>query len=80
VEVRVIEQITIAIFGVAAVYLSQDRRENWRRWACIFGLAAQPAWFYMTWRAHQWGVFALCFLYAGSWLRGFVTHWVRGRA
>ena len=25
-------------------------------------------------------VFALCFLYAGSWLRGFVTHWVRGRA
>ena len=72
-----IEQTTIAIFGVAAVFLSQDRRENWRRWACIFGLAAQPVWFYMAWRAGQYGVFALSFLYAGSWARGFVTHWVR---
>lgn len=73
-----LEQTVIAIFGVTAVFLSQDRRANWRRWACIFGLAAQPAWFYMTWRGGQWGVFALCWLYAFSWARGFYSHWVRG--
>jgi hypothetical protein len=45
--VRVIglEQIGIAIFGVAAIRLSQDEREKVRRWACIAGLCSQPFWF-----------------------------------
>jgi hypothetical protein len=76
----VIEQIGIGLFGVAAVFLSQDRRENWRRFACLFGLAAQPFWFYATFMAHQWGIFALSFLYAFSWARGFVAHWIRKAA
>jgi hypothetical protein len=73
----VIEQIVISLCGVAAVFLSQDSRASWRRWACIFGLAAQPAWFYATWRAHQYGIWAVCWLYAFSWARGFIAHWVR---
>ena len=72
-----IEQIGIAICGVAAVFLSQDARESWRKWACVFGLAGQPFWFMATFKAEQWGIFALCFLYAYSWARGIKTFWMK---
>jgi hypothetical protein len=73
----VIEQIGIMICGLTAVFLSQDSRESWRKWACIFGLCGQPFWFYATWQAQQWGIFALCFLYAYSWARGVRTYWIK---
>lgn len=69
------EQIGIALCGVTAVFLSQDKRESWRKWACIFGLMAQPFWFYTTWTHGQWAIFGLSFLYTYSWLRGLKTHW-----
>ena len=75
-----IEQIVIAIFGVVAVYLSQDHRESVRRWSCVFGLIAQPFWFYAAWRAEQWGIFFASFAYTYSWLRGVRTYWTGGRA
>lgn len=74
-----IEQIGIAFFGVIAVWLSQDSRPQWCRWACIFGLCSQPFWFMAAWKAEQWGILFLCFLYAASWLRGVKTHWLRRR-
>ena len=46
-----------------------------QRWACVFGLAAQPFWFYATWQAEQWGIFALAFIYTAGWLRGVWTYW-----
>lgn len=73
-------QLFIGLFGVAAVFLSQDPRDSRRRFACLLGLAAQPFWFYTTWHAHQWGIFMLSFFYTFSWARGFVAHWVRRRA
>jgi hypothetical protein len=74
-----IEQIAIGLFGVTAVFLSQSPRANTRRYACLFGLASQPFWFYATYKAQQWGIFGLSVLYAASWLRGFHVNWVRGR-
>jgi hypothetical protein len=71
-----IEQTAIAIFSVAAIWLSQDSRYAVRRWACVLGLLSQPAWFYATWKAGQWGIFALCFVYAFAWARGFKTYWM----
>jgi hypothetical protein len=72
-----IEQAVIAIFGVGATWLSQDSRRDMQRWACVLGLLAQPAWFYATWKAEQWGIFALAFVYTAAWLRGAWTFWVR---
>ena len=72
-----IEQIFIGLFGVTAVWLSQDSRDTVRRWACIFGLVAQPFWFYAAWKAEQWGIFALAFLYTYSWLRGVKANWFK---
>ena len=75
-ELMGLDQIGIALSGVIAVWLTQDKRESWRRWACIFGMLGQPFWFYATWKAEQWGIFALCTLYTYAWARGVWTHWL----
>lgn len=72
-----LEQIAIALLCVTAVFLSQDKRESWRKWAPVLGLLGQPFWFYATWKAEQWGIFALCFLYTFSWARGIWTYWIK---
>jgi hypothetical protein len=72
-----LDQIGIALSGVIAVGLSQDKRESWRRWACVFGMLGQPFWFYAAWKAEQWGIFALCALYTYAWARGLWVHWFR---
>lgn len=74
-----IEQVAICLCGVASVFLSQDMRLSRRKWACIFGLAAQPFWFWTAWQARQYGVLALCFVYAWLWTRGVKLYWIRAR-
>jgi hypothetical protein len=71
----VIAQSVIVVCGVAAIWLSQHGEDRVRRWACIFGLCAQPAWFYTTAVHEQWGIFAVSFLYTAAWLRGLRTYW-----
>ncbi len=72
-----IDQIAIAVFGALAAWLSQARTFEARRWACIFGMLGQPAWFYAAWVAGQWGIFILCVIYCGAWMRGFWVYWIR---
>lgn len=74
-----LDQIAIAILGAAAAWLSQERRESWRRWACIFGMLGQPFWFYASWQAGQWGIFAVSVLYALAWMRGLWVYWIAPR-
>jgi hypothetical protein len=71
-----IDQIGIALFGALAVWLSQERRESYRRWACIFGMLGQPFWLYNSWVAEQWGIFAISILYVVVWMRGIWLHWL----
>lgn len=70
-----IAQLAIALFGVTAVFLSQSESPVFRRYACLFGLAGQPFWFYTTYSTEQWGMFTLCFLYTWAWAKGAVIHW-----
>lgn len=71
-----IAQIGIAVFGVAAIWLSQDVRVERRKWAPICGLVGQPFWLWSAFAAEQWGVLALCVLYTLAWLKGFRQHWM----
>lgn len=72
-----IAQLCILLLGVGAVYLANDPRESWRRWASVVGLASQPFWFYATIKAHQWGIVAAAVLYTCMWGRGFYHAWVK---
>ncbi len=74
-----IAQIGITLFGITAIWLSQDSRESVRRYACLFGMAGQPFWFWTTWHAEQWGIFVLCFLYTWAWFKGVRNHWLKRR-
>jgi len=70
------DQIFIAITGLAAVFLSQSNGDK-RKYACFFGIASQPFWFYTTYTNEQWGIFALTFFYTYAWVLGFINNWVR---
>jgi hypothetical protein len=67
------------ICGALAAWCSQERRGRVCRWACTFGLVGQPFWFWASWKAEQWGIFAVLVLYAFAWMRGLWVHWIRPR-
>lgn len=68
-------QIGIVVFGALAIFLVGLKDDNkWRRWGYVSGLCAQPFWFYTTWHAEQYGIFAMSFFYCYSWLNGFDNH------
>lgn len=71
-----IEQIAIALTGIIAIWLTQQHRECWKKYACLFGIAGQPFWFYSAYQAEQWGILLLTFLYTYSWLLGFKNNWI----
>jgi hypothetical protein len=72
-----IVQALILITGAIAVWLSQDHREQPRRYACLFGLAGQPLWIYSTAQAELWGMLVLSVIYTAAWWKGFLVHWWR---
>lgn len=71
-----IEQVMIALTGATAVYLTQQSREGWKKYACLFGMAGQPFWIYATYPTEQWGMFALTLFYTWSWWLGIKNNWL----
>lgn len=70
------EQIAIAFTGVVGIWLVNDHRTAWRRYACLFGLAGQPFWFYSAYTAEQWGILILTLFYTYAWFKGFRFYWL----
>lgn len=71
-----IDQVGIAITGVTAIFLTQSKSENLRRYACLFGMAGQPFWIYSAVVAQQWGILVLTCFYTAAWAKGVWTHWI----
>jgi hypothetical protein len=71
-----VDQIAIALTGVVAIWLSQDKRESFRKYACLFGMAGQPFWFYSAYTGEQWGIFTLCIFYTYAWAKGIKNNWI----
>lgn len=71
----VIAQIIIATCGVTAIGLTQTGVRKFMRFAPVFGLMSQPAWFYTTFTNEQWGIFTLSFFYWSMWAYGLYNFW-----
>lgn len=69
-------QIMIAVFGVTAVWLTQQSNQDLKRYACFFGLLGQPFWVYATYSTEQWGMFILTLCYTYAWYIGLWNTWV----
>ena len=71
------EQIAIALTGVIAIWLSQqEKRNDWKKYACLFGMAGQPFWFYTAYVNEQWGILVLCLFYTYAWWTGIKNNWL----
>lgn len=73
-------QIFIALFGLTAVYLTQQSNEHIKRYASIFGLLGQPFWIYATYTTGQWGMLFLTACYTYAWLVGFYNSWLKRKS
>lgn len=71
-----IPQVAIFVLCLGAMFLTNDHRPGWRRWAPALGLASEPFWFWTTYTHHQWGIFASAFFYTAAWARGFYHAWL----
>ena len=70
-------QIGIALTGMVAIWLTQQSREEWKKYACLFGMAGQPLWFYSAYTAQQWGILALTIFYTYAWWLGIKSNWIK---
>lgn len=73
-----IAQLGIAIFGVLAIWLSQSRSYEARKWASVAGLISLPFGVWAAFEADQWGQVALNLACLVAWLRGIHTFWIKG--
>ena len=71
------EQILIAFTGVIAMFLTQQSNEGVKKFACLFGIAGQPFWFYSAYTNEQWGILMLCMFYSYSWCLGVYYNWIK---
>lgn len=65
-------QVLIALLSGAGVFFVSI---GWMVSGCALGLMAQPFWVRETYRARQWGMFALSLWYSFAWLNGLVFNW-----
>lgn len=70
------DQILFAFTGIVSIWLTQQDNENWKKYACLFGLTGQPFWAYSAYVTEQWGIFVLCFFYTYVWGIGIKNHWL----
>ncbi len=71
------EQIAIALTGVVAIWLTQQGNNEWKKYACLFGMAGQPFWVHSAYSAEQWGILVLTAFYTYSWYVGIKNNWIK---
>ena len=77
-EIMDFAQVGIVVFGCSAIWIL-GRREPWRRWGYILGLASQPFWFYEAIGRRRWGILIISLIYTVSWAQGIYNFWIKER-
>ncbi len=70
-------QFLIACTGITALWITQQKNERLKKYACIVGIIGQPFWIYSTYHSEQWGIFTLCFFYSYIWCLGIYNNWIK---
>lgn len=68
-----IVQAMILICSIGALVLFGTKK--YYKFGFIVGLCGQPFWFWTTWHAEQWGIFAGSIIYTCLHIKGMWTHW-----
>jgi hypothetical protein len=72
-----LSQIAVTVFGLSALWLMLADRLEIRRWGVVCGLVGQPAWYTQLVLHEQWGMVPVFVGYTAAWAWGAWTHWVR---
>jgi len=69
--------IQLGLFGtsITAVFLSQRKNPDVRKWASIAGLISEPFWIYAS--RDQWGMLAVACIYTLIWAESFYRVWIK---
>ncbi len=70
-------QAFLLVTGGVAIWLTQQSNESWKKYAALFGITGQPAWFYSAYTAEQWGILALTTFYTYAWCQGIYNNWIK---
>lgn len=71
------EQVFVAITGIAAICLKRCCAPRHKKYVCLFVLAGWPVWFFSAWQAGQLGFVVLCALGLLDLLVAVYRYWVR---
>jgi hypothetical protein len=60
---------------MVSIWLTQQKIDELKKYACIVGLIGQPFWLISSYNAEQWGILALSVFYTYTWCLGLKNHW-----
>lgn len=69
------DQWLIAITGCTSSWMIHDERRDWRLAASLIACIGQIGWFVAAYKAGQWGIFVVDFIYTLGWIRGIKSNW-----
>jgi len=67
----------ISLLSLCSIVLAYYKPVDLRRYACLFGLAAQPFWIAHVWISQAWGILPLTPAYTLLYLLAVRDHWYR---
>jgi hypothetical protein len=68
--------IVISVLSLASISLAYYKAKDLRRFACLFGLAAQPFWIAHVVMSEAWGILPLTPAYTVLYLVAIKQHWL----
>lgn len=67
----------ISVLSLTSIALAYYSKQDMRRYACLFGLAAQPFWIAHVVMSEAWGILPLTPAYTILYLAAIRTHWLQ---
>lgn len=69
-------QLSLACFGLLALWMATGRNDSARQWAPVIGLCGQPFWIMFAVRSDAWGLLVISIAYTLVYLRALYLAWI----